>query len=155
MTKTSTGDSHESFNFTDELESTTSFARQLSDQMTLAKAYEIIAKEHSNLQLAWELSLQIRNCQRVLSQAAVQGKPITLEVAHPIVSRLSHLIYKAQDSHYDISNTIVTLKNQAQALEERAHAATAQGAEFARLAAESMPKSLHCLNIKLIYRGLV
>ncbi|ONK79297.1 uncharacterized protein A4U43_C01F4940 [Asparagus officinalis] len=149
MTSQSADDSHASLNFTEELLSTTSFARQLNDQITLAKAYVIIAKEHSNLQLAWELSSQIRNCQRLLSQAAVRAKPITIEEAHPIVSRLSHLMYKAQDSHYDISTTIVTLKKHAQALEERAHAATAQGAEFAQLAAESMPKALHCLNIKL------
>lgn len=148
-TSISTEDSHEGLNFTKELLSTTSFARQLSDQMTLAKAYVIIAKEHSNLRLAWELSSQIRNCQRLLSQAAVRGKPISLEEAHPVVSQLSHLIYKAQDFHYDISTTIITLKNHAQALEDRAHAATAQGAEFAQLAAESMPKSLHCLDIKL------
>lgn len=149
ITSTSTEDSHESLNFTEELLSTTSFARQLSDQMTLAKAYVIIAKENSRLQLAWELSEQIRNCQRLLSQAAVRGKQITLEEAHPIISRLSRLIYEAQDFHYDISTTIITLKNLALALEERAHAATAQGAEFAILAAESIPKILHCLNIKL------
>ncbi|KAJ6800150.1 putative galacturonosyltransferase 11 isoform X1 [Iris pallida] len=140
---------HGSLNFTRELLSTTSFARQLTDQMTLAKAYVVIAKEHGNLQLAWELSSQIRNCQRLLSQAAFQGKPITLEEAHPIVGKFSHLIYIAQDSHYDISTTIVTLKSHAQALEERAQAATVQSAEFGQLAAESMPKSLHCVNLKL------
>lgn len=149
MSSTTKDIQHESLNFTKELLSTTSFARQLADQMTLAKAYVIIAKEHSNLQLAWELSSQIRNCQRLLSQAAVKGKPITLEEAHPIVSKLSHLIYRAQDSHYDISTTIVTLKSHAQALEERAHAATVQSAVFGLLAAESMPKSLHCVNLKL------
>ncbi|XP_072973026.1 hexosyltransferase GAUT11 [Typha angustifolia] len=141
--------SHESLNFTQELLSSTSFARQLADQMTLAKAYVIIAKEQHNLQLAWELSSQIRNCQRLLSKAAVGGKVITLEEAHPIVSRLAQLIYKAQDSHYDISTTIVTLKNHALSLEERAKAAIVQSAEFGRLAAEAMSKNLHCLNIKL------
>lgn len=148
-TSTLTEDSHKTLNFTEELLSTTSFARQLADQMALAKAYVIIAKEKSNLQLAWELSTQIRNCQRLLSQAAVRGKAITLEEAQPIITKLSHLIYKAQDSHYDISTTITTLKNHVQALEERAHAATAQGIEYAKLASESVPKSLHCLNIKL------
>ncbi|XP_010939219.1 hexosyltransferase GAUT11 [Elaeis guineensis] len=140
---------HRSLNFTLELLSSTSFARQLADQMTLAKAFVVIAKEHSNFQLAWELSSQIRNCQRLLSQAAVRGKPVTQEEAHPVVSRLAQLIYNAQDSHYDISTVITTLKNHAFALEERANAATAQSAAFGQLAAEAMPKSLHCLNIKL------
>ncbi|CAL9048128.1 unnamed protein product, partial [Musa banksii] len=75
---------HETQNLGQELLNTTSFARQLADQMTLAKAYVIIAKEHNNLRLAWELSSQVRNGQRLLSRAAVRGKRITLEEAHPI-----------------------------------------------------------------------
>jgi len=139
----------EKVNFSEELLSSTSFARQLVDQMTLAKAYVILAKEQGNLQLAWELSSQIRNCQRLLSEGAVNGRAITKDEAHPIISRLAWLIYKAQDSHYDISTTIVTLKNHALALEERAKAAIVQSAEFGQLAAESFPKNLHCLTVKL------
>jgi alpha-1,4-galacturonosyltransferase len=139
----------EKVNFSEELLSSTLFARQLADQMTLAKAYVILAKEHGNLQLAWELSSQIRNCQRLLSEGAVSGRAITKDEAHPIISRLALLIYKAQDSHYDISSTIVTLKNHALALEERAKAAIVQRAEFGQLAAESFPKNLHCLTVKL------
>ncbi|XP_020687602.1 probable galacturonosyltransferase 11 [Dendrobium catenatum] len=141
---------HRSFNLTQELLSSTSFARQLADQMTLSKAYVVIAKELGNLQLAWELSSQIRNCQRLFSQAAFRGKPISLEEAHPIITQLAQLIYKAQDLHYDISTTITTLKNHAKALEERANAATVQSAQFGQLAAEALPKSLHCLHIKLL-----
>jgi alpha-1,4-galacturonosyltransferase len=117
--------------------------------MTLAKAYVILAKEHGNLQLAWELSTQIRNCQRLLSEGAVSGRAITQEEAHPIITRLARLIYKSQDSHYDISTTIVTLKSHALALEERAKAAVVQTAEFGQIAAESLPKNLHCLTVKL------
>lgn len=118
--------------------------------MTLSKAYVVIAKEHGNLQLAWELSSQIRNCQRLFSQAAVRGTPISLKEAHPIITQLARLIYETQDLHYDISTTITTLKNHARALEERVQAATAQGAQFGLLAAEALPKTLHCLNIKLL-----
>jgi alpha-1,4-galacturonosyltransferase len=73
-------------------------------------------KEHDNLSLAWELSLQIRNCQRLFSKGAVSGRAITKDETHPIIIRLALLIYKARDSHYDIT-TIVTLKNHALALE--------------------------------------
>ncbi|KAG5233445.1 Galacturonosyltransferase [Salix suchowensis] len=38
-----------------------SVTRQLSDQISLAKAFVVIAKESSNIQFAWELSAQIRN----------------------------------------------------------------------------------------------
>uniref|UniRef100_A0A1D1Y5P5 Hexosyltransferase n=1 Tax=Anthurium amnicola TaxID=1678845 RepID=A0A1D1Y5P5_9ARAE len=140
---------HESFNLTKELLSTASFARQLVDQMTLAKAYLVMAKVHGNLKMAWELSSQIRNCQRLLSQAAVEGKSISLEEAQPVVSRLAELIYKAQDAHYDIATTITTLRSHVRALEDRVTAATVQSAEFGQLAAKAKPKYIHCLNIKL------
>ncbi|CAL9157961.1 unnamed protein product [Musa hybrid cultivar] len=141
--------SHGTIYLMQELLNSSSFSRQLADQLTLAKAYIIIAKEHNNLQLAWELRSQIRNGQRLLSQAAVRGKPITLEEAHHIVSELAQLIYKAQDFHYDIATTIAKLKSHTLALEEHANAATVRSAKFGELAAKAMPKNLHCFNIKL------
>ncbi|KAF2312886.1 hypothetical protein GH714_040944 [Hevea brasiliensis] len=140
---------HEGLNFTNEILSATSFARQLAEQMTLAKAYVIIAKEHNNLHLAWELSKQIRSCQLLLSKAAMRGEPITQEEAEPIISSLSFLIFKAQDAHYDVATTIMTMKSHIQALEERANAATVQSTMFGQLVAEALPKSLHCLKVKL------
>ncbi|TQD74402.1 hypothetical protein C1H46_040069 [Malus baccata] len=140
---------HESLNFTEEILSARSFSRQLAEQMTLAKAYVIIAKEHNNLHLAWELSSKIRSCQLLLSTAAMRGEPVTLEEAEPIIKSLSYLIFRAEDAHYDIATTIMTMKSHIQALEERANAATIQSTVFGQLAAEALPKSLHCLNVKL------
>ncbi|XP_040986837.1 hexosyltransferase GAUT11 [Juglans microcarpa x Juglans regia] len=141
---------HKDWNFTEQVLSATSFSRQLAEQMTLAKAYVIIAKEHNNLHLAWELSSKIRSCQLLLSKAAMRGAPITLEEAEPIIKSLSSLIFKAQDAHYDIATTIMTMKSHIQALEERANAATVQSTVFGQLASEAIPKSLHCVNVKLI-----
>lgn len=124
-------------------------ARQLAEQISLAKAYVIIAKEHNNLQLAWEFSSKIRSCQLLLSKAAMREEPITLEEAEPIIKSLSALIFKAQDAHYDVATTIMTMKSHIQALEERAKAATIQSTVFGQLTAEALPKSLHCLNVKL------
>lgn len=140
---------HENLNFTKEVLSATSYSRQLAEQMTLAKAYVIIAKEHNNLHLAWELSSKIRSCQLLLSEAAMKGKPITLDEAEPIIRSLSSLIFKAQDAHYDIATTIMTMKSHIQALEERANAATVQSTVFGQLVAEALPKSLNCLIVKL------
>ncbi|BAT79818.1 galacturonosyltransferase 11 [Vigna angularis] len=137
-------------NFTEEILSATSFSRQLSEQMVLAKAYVIIAKEHNNLHLAWELSSKIRSCQLLLSKAAMTGEPVTMEEAGPVIKSLSSLIFKAQDVHYDIATTIVTMKSYIQALEERANKATIQSTVFAQVSAEALPKSLHCLNVKLM-----
>ena len=142
-------------NFTQEILSATSFSRQLAEQITLAKAYVIIAKEHNNLHLAWQLSSKIRSCQLLLSKAAMRGEPITLEEAEPIIKSLSSLIFKAQDTHYDIATTIMTMKSHIQALEERANAATVQSTVFGQLAAEALPKNLHCLIIKLTADWLV
>lgn len=140
---------HENRNITEEILSARSYARQLAEQMTLAKAYVIIAKEHNNLHLAWELSTKIRSCQLLLSKAAKREEPISLEEAEPIIKSLSSLIFKAQDAHYDIATTMMTMKSHIQALEERANAATVQSTVFGELAAESIPKNLQCIDIKL------
>ncbi|OAY31156.1 hexosyltransferase GAUT11 isoform X2 [Manihot esculenta] len=140
---------HKGLNFTKEISSATSFVRQLAEQMTLAKAYVIIAKEHNNLHLAWELSNMIRSCQLLLSKSAMRGESITQEEAEPIISSLSYLIFKAQDARYDVATTIITMKSHIQALEERANAAIVQSTVFGQLAAEALPKNLHCLKVKL------
>ncbi|XP_059642140.1 hexosyltransferase GAUT11-like [Cornus florida] len=141
---------HAHSNFTEDMLSAKSYARQLAEQMTLAKAYVIIAKEHNNLHLAWELSSKIRSCQLLLSKAAMREELITLEEAESIIKSLSSLIFKAKDAHYDIATTIMTMKSHIQALEERASAASVQSTVFGQLAAEALPKNLHCLNIKLM-----
>ncbi|KAJ8752342.1 hypothetical protein K2173_003978 [Erythroxylum novogranatense] len=137
------------FNFTKEILSVSSFSRQLAEQMVLAKAYVVIAKEHNNLHLAWELSKKIRKCQLLLSKTAMRGEPLTAEEAVPIISSLSYLIFKAQDAHYDVATTIMTMKSHIQALEERANAATVQSTIFGHMAAEAVPKNLHCMKMKL------
>ncbi|KAL0335864.1 UNVERIFIED_CONTAM: putative galacturonosyltransferase 11 [Sesamum radiatum] len=67
----------------------------------------------------------------------------------PIIESLAALIFKAQDAHYDIATTMITLKNFIQSLEDRANAATVQSTVFGQLVAESLPKNLQCIDIKL------
>ncbi|XP_010539988.1 PREDICTED: probable galacturonosyltransferase 11 [Tarenaya hassleriana] len=129
--------------------SASSFSRKLAEQMTLAKAYVFIAKEHNNLHLAWELSSKIRSCQLFLSRAAMRGRPVTSGEAEPMISGLSALIFKAEDAHYDVATTMMTLKSHIQALEEHANAAMVQTTVFGQLVTESVPKSLHCSVVKL------
>ncbi|KAJ7533084.1 hypothetical protein O6H91_13G032700 [Diphasiastrum complanatum] len=136
-------------NFTEEMLSINSFTRQLGDQMVLAKAYVVIAKENNNLQLAWELSAQIRACQLLLSRAANRGTPVTIQEAEPIMKEFSSLIFQARDLHYDSVTMIMKSKAQIQALEERANAAVVQSTTFGQLAAEAVPKSLYCLAMLL------
>ncbi|XP_023764281.1 hexosyltransferase GAUT11 [Lactuca sativa] len=145
---------HTNQNLTDESANPNSYARQLLEQMTLAKAYIVIAKEHNNHHLAWELTSNIRTCQFLLSKAAMKNTQMTQQEAQPLIKTLSTLIFKAQESHYDIATTIMTMKSHIQALEERANAATIQSTLFGQLASESLPKNLHCLNIKLLSNWL-
>lgn len=132
------------------------FASQLVDQLTLAKSYVVIAKERGNLKLASEFSAQIRTGQRLLSQAASFRKShqereeeIVEGEFHQIVTKLSRLIFTAQDLHYDISTAIVTLRKHVEALEYRLGAAAVQSAEFGQLAVRSVPRYLHCFHLKL------
>ncbi|KAJ9567427.1 hypothetical protein OSB04_003393 [Centaurea solstitialis] len=142
---------HRTLNVTEEIaNNANSYARQLLEQMTLAKAYIVIAKDHNDLHLAWELSSKIRSCQFLLSKAAMREDPMTQDEAEPLIRSLSTLIFKAQDAHYDIATTIMTMKSHIQALEERTNAATVQSTFFGQLAAEALPKNLHCLNVKLL-----
>ncbi|XP_075491882.1 hexosyltransferase GAUT11-like isoform X2 [Primulina tabacum] len=140
---------HKNRNFTEEMSSSRSYARQLAEQMTLAKAYVIIAKEHNDLRLAWELSSKIRSCQSVLSEAAKRDEPVSLEEAEPIIKSLSSIFFKAQDAHYDIATTITAMKSDIQVLEEYASAVTVQSSVYGQLAVESLPKNIHCIEIKL------
>ncbi|CAN6477863.1 unnamed protein product [Victoria cruziana] len=141
--------SQRSLNLMEEMLSVTSFARQLSDQITLAKSYIVIAKENNNQPFAWELSLQIREAQLLLSKAVTRETPITIYEAEPIMKRFASLIYKAKEAHYDSATTIMSLKGHIESLEERASAAIAQTSAFGQLAAEELPKSLYCLGFKL------
>ncbi|CAK9218526.1 unnamed protein product [Sphagnum troendelagicum] len=126
-----------------------SLSRQLGDQMTLCKSYAVIAKENSNLQLAWHLSAQIRASQQLLSLAATRGSPIVWKEVKPIMQEMSSLIYQAKELHYDSATMLMKLKAEMQALEEMANTAATQSATFGQLAAEAVPKSLYCLSLRL------
>ncbi|WZZ72554.1 hypothetical protein YC2023_083924 [Brassica napus] len=65
----------EGMNMTEEMLSPTSFSRQVNEQIALAKAFVVIAKESKKLQFAWDLSAQIRNSQLLLSTAASSRRP--------------------------------------------------------------------------------
>lgn len=90
-----------------------SAVRQLVDQMTLAKAYVVIAKENSNYVYAWELGTQIRACQRLLSMAKM-GKAIELKEAAPVINEMAAVLAQAHVLHYDSATTILKLKAQLQ-----------------------------------------
>ncbi|KAF2286724.1 hypothetical protein GH714_024708 [Hevea brasiliensis] len=139
----------EGLNITDEILSPNSVTRQLSDQISLAKAFVVIAKESNNLQFAWELSAQIRNSQVLLSSAATRRAPLTTRESETAIRDMGLLLYQAQQLHYDSATMIMRLKAKIQALEEQMSSATEKSSKYGQIAAEEVPKGLYCLGIQL------
>ncbi|PKA47914.1 putative galacturonosyltransferase 10 [Apostasia shenzhenica] len=136
-------------NVTDEMLDANSVTRQLVDQISLAKAYIIIAKESNNLQFAGDLSIQIRNSQTLLSIAATQRAAVSIEEYETAIRNMAILIYQAQQLHYDSATTLVKMKGQIQSLEEKSKLETEKSTKFGQIAAEDLPKGLYCFGIKL------
>ncbi|KAF7140764.1 hypothetical protein RHSIM_Rhsim06G0150500 [Rhododendron simsii] len=139
----------EGLNVTEEMLSPDSVARQLSEQISLAKAFVVIAKESNNLQFAWELSAQIRNSQILLSNAALRRTPLTTTEAETAIRDMALLLFQAQQLHYDSSTMIMRLKARIQGLEEQMNSVSEKSSKYGQIAAEEIPKSLYCLGISL------
>ncbi|KAL8201534.1 hypothetical protein R6Q57_012873 [Mikania cordata] len=139
----------ESLNVTAEMLNPDSITRQLNDQISLAKAFVVIAKESNNLQFAWELSAQIRNSQILLSNAALRRSPLTLRESETAVRDMALLLFQAQQLHYDSSTMIMRLKARIQDLEEQMSSVTDKSNKYGQIAAEEVPKSLYCLGVRL------
>ncbi|XP_044465048.1 probable galacturonosyltransferase 10 [Mangifera indica] len=139
----------EGLNITDEMLNANSVTRQLTDQISLAKAIVVIAKESNNLQFAWELSAQIRNSQSLLSNAATRRTPLTTGESETAVRDMALLLYQAQQLHYDCATMIMRLKAKIQAQEEHTSALNEKSSKYGQIAAEEVPKSLYCLGVRL------
>lgn len=126
-----------------------SVTRQLTDQVSLAKAFVVIAKESRNLQFAWELSAQIRNSQVLLSSAAIRRAPLTVRESETAIRDMAILLYQAQQFHYDSATTIMKLKANIQALEEQMSSVSEKSSKYGQIAAEEVPKSMFCLGVRL------
>lgn len=139
----------EGLNITEEMLSPDSVVRQLNDQISLAKAFVVIAKDSNNLQYAWELSAQIRNSQILLSNAALRRTPLTTGESASVIRDMALLLYQAQQFHYDSATMMMRLKAKIQGLEEQMNSVSEKSSKFGQIAAEEVPKSLYCLGVCL------
>lgn len=139
----------EGLNVTEEMLNPNSVTRQLSDQISLAKSFVVIAKESNNLQFAWELSAQIRNLQALLSNAATRRTPLTTGESETAIREMALMLYQAQQLHYDSATMIMRLKAKIQALEEQMSSVNEKSSKYGQVAAEEVPKSLYCLGVRL------
>lgn len=147
--KSHISDLTEGLNITDEMLSPHSITRQLVDQITLAKSLVVVSKENSNLQLAADLSTQIRTCQALLSSAAARGAPLTTEESEPAIRAMAFFLYQAQQLHYDSATMIMKMKGQIETLDEKAKQETDKSTKHGQIAAEEVPKSLYCFGVRL------
>ncbi|KAG6722480.1 hypothetical protein I3842_03G162900 [Carya illinoinensis] len=139
----------ESLNITEELLSPVSVTRQLSDLVSLAKAFVVIAKESNNHQFAWELSAQIRISQILLSDAAIRRTPLTIRESETAIRDMTLLLYQGQQLHYDSATMIMRLKAKIQTLDEQRSSVSEKSSKYGQIAAEEVPKSLYCLGVRL------
>lgn len=139
----------EGLNITEEMLSPNSVTRQLNDQISLAKAFVVIAKESNNLQFAWELSAQIRNSKILLSKAATRRAPLTTMESEHAIRDMALMLYQAQQLHYDSATMIMRLKAKIQTLEEQSSSVSEKSSKYGQIAAEEVPKSLYCLGVRL------
>ncbi|KAG2397244.1 galacturonosyltransferase 10 [Vigna angularis] len=139
----------EGFNVTDEMLSHESVTRQINDQISLAKAFVVIAKESNNHQFAWELTSQIRISQIFLSNAATRRTPLTIKESQYAIRDMALLLFQAHQLHYDSASMIMRLKGKIQALEEQMSSASEKSSKYGQIAAEEVPKSLFCLGVRL------
>ncbi|XP_020593194.1 probable galacturonosyltransferase 10 [Phalaenopsis equestris] len=137
-------------NISDEMLNVNSVTRQLVDQISLAKAFLVIAKESNNVQFAGELSTQIRNSQALLSAAATRGSPLTTEESESTIHIMAVLLYEAQQFRYDAATSLLKMKGQVQSLEDKSRAEAEKSTKFGQIAAEELPKALYCFGIRLI-----
>lgn len=139
----------EDLNVTEEMLNPYSISRQLVDQISLAKTFVVIAKENKNLQFAWELSEQIRNSQFTLSKVATSRSPLSNDASETAIRRMAILLYQAQQIHYDGAAMLMRLKGQIQVLEDKANTEKEKSTRYGQIAAEEVPKGLHCLSTRL------
>ncbi|KAI9086827.1 hypothetical protein K1719_031421 [Acacia pycnantha] len=139
----------EGLNITEEMLNPNSVTRQLNDQISLAKAFVVIAKESNNLQFAWELSAQIRNSKILLSKAATRRVPLTTMESEQAIRDMALMLYQAQQLHYDSATMIMRLKAKIQTLEEQSNSVSEKSSKYGQIAAEEVPKSLYCLGVRL------
>ncbi|KAF7139831.1 hypothetical protein RHSIM_Rhsim06G0192800 [Rhododendron simsii] len=116
----------EGINITEEMLSPHSITRQLNDQIALAKALIVIAKESNNLQLAWQLSGQMRHSQLLLSNGATREIPLTGTESEIAIRDMAFLLYQADQLHYDSATLIMRLKSRIESLQELVHSVNFQ-----------------------------
>ncbi|KAM0953852.1 putative polygalacturonate 4-alpha-galacturonosyltransferase [Dioscorea sansibarensis] len=125
-----------------------SLVKRLKDQVFLARAYyPSIAKLPSQDNLSRELKLNIQEHERMLSEAIVDADlPLFVEKK---MRKMDLSIAKAKSCAVDCNNVDKKLRQILDLTEDETHFHMKQSAFMYHLGVQTMPKSHHCLSMRL------
>ncbi|XP_035545577.1 probable galacturonosyltransferase 7 isoform X3 [Juglans regia] len=122
--------------------------KKLKDQLFVARAfYPSIAKLPRQDKLSRELKLNIQELERVLSESTTDVD-LPPQIAKKL-QRMEAAIAKAKLFHVECNNVDKKLRQIYDMTEDEANFHMKQSAFLYQLAVQTMPKSLHCLSMRL------
>ncbi|KAG1338205.1 Hexosyltransferase [Cocos nucifera] len=122
--------------------------KRLKDQLFVARAYyPSIAKLQGQEKLSRELKLNIQEHERMLSEA-ISDADLPSFVGKKI-QKMDHTISKAKSCTVDCNNVDKKLRQILDLTEDEAHFHLKQSAFLYHLGVQTMPRSLHCLSMRL------
>ncbi|CAI7915682.1 unnamed protein product [Closterium sp. NIES-53] len=127
-----------------------SAVRQLSDQISLGKAYLTRARDAGERDFGDEMERGVRAAEAFLARSiAIPSQAVYKLEARAHIANMSALILQAKEMHYDIAAAMAALKEKVAKAEEKASKASAQATLASQVVSESMPKPMTCLYMRL------
>ncbi|CAI5468100.1 unnamed protein product [Closterium sp. Yama58-4] len=127
-----------------------SAVRQLSDQISLGKAYLARARDAGEREFGDEMERGVRAAEAFLARSiAITSQAVYKQEARAHIANMSALILQAKEMHYDIAAAMAALKEKVAKAEEKASKASAQSTLASQVVSESMPKPMTCLYMRL------
>ncbi|KAK9125009.1 hypothetical protein Scep_013855 [Stephania cephalantha] len=125
-----------------------SMVKKMKDQLFVARAYfPSIAKLPSQDKLSREMKLNIQDFERILSETTTDADlPSQVEIK---LQRMKAVIAKAKSFPVECQNVDKKLRQLLDLTEDEAHFHMKQSAFLYQIAVQTMPKSLHCLSMRL------
>ncbi|KAK9154636.1 hypothetical protein Sjap_002116 [Stephania japonica] len=122
--------------------------KKMKDQLFVARAYfPSIAKLPSQDKLSREMKLNIQDFERILSETTTDADlPSQVKIK---LQRMKAVIAKAKSFPVECQNVDKKLRQLLDLTEDEAHFHMKQSAFLYQIAVETMPKSLHCLSMRL------
>ncbi|KAK1320931.1 putative galacturonosyltransferase 7 [Acorus calamus] len=122
--------------------------KKMKDQLFVARAYyPSIAKLKGHEKLTLEMKQSIQEHERILSDTIVDaGLPPNID---KVIQRLKATVAKARSCHVDCSNVDKKLRQILDLTEDEANFHLRQSAFLYHLGVQTIPKSLHCLSMRL------